>query len=133
MRLAEEYDAAQERGEVRRQADNQHVADPNKLSSSDLGLRRDEIHEARRLRDAERADPGVIQRTVDGMVERGEEPTRAALRRKAIERLNRSHALDHRSSDIPVCSSIFLRIRPRAKADRMSRLNPPTISTPAFV
>lgn len=36
----------------------------------------------------------------------------------------------HRSSDIPVCSSIFLRIRPRAKADRMSRLNPPTIFTP---
>lgn len=47
MRLADEYDAAQERGEVKRLGGNQHdregVADANTL-----GLRRDEIHEARR-------------------------------------------------------------------------------------
>ena len=63
MRLAEEYDQAQERGEVKTRADNQHVAADNKLSPQDLGLRRDEIHAARRLRDAEAAEPGIVQRT----------------------------------------------------------------------
>lgn len=87
MRLAEEYDAAQDRGEVRT-AGNPIVADPNncKVGPSDLGLRRDEIHEARKLRDAEKAEPGIVQRTINEMVERGEEPTSASLRRKITER-----------------------------------------------
>lgn len=92
MRLAEEYDDAQERGEVashgaeRGGRGNQHgnVATPNVTTAADLGLRRDEIHEARKLRDAERAEPGVVSRAIDKMVERGEEPTRAALRREVF-------------------------------------------------
>lgn len=87
MRLAEEYDAAQERGEVAGDGrPKKTVGDDNGIATaSDLGLRRDEIYEARRLRDAEAADPGVIERTVNDMVDRGEEPTRAALRRQVIE------------------------------------------------
>lgn len=53
-RLAEEYDAAQERGEVAKLGDNlPSVAASNAkpATAADLGLRRDEIHEARRLRD----------------------------------------------------------------------------------
>jgi hypothetical protein len=49
------------------------------VTTADLGLRRDEIHEARKLRDAEAAEPGSIRRSLDAMIERGEEPTRAAL------------------------------------------------------
>lgn len=30
-------------------------------TAADLGIRRDEIHEARKLRDAERAEPGIVQ------------------------------------------------------------------------
>lgn len=82
MRLADEYDAAQERGEVRTRADNQLVADDNKLSSADLGLRRDQIHEARQLRDAEAADPGRAERVLSDMADRGQEPTKAAFRRE---------------------------------------------------
>jgi len=41
MRLAKEYDAAQERGEVKRNGGDRTVEVPN---SADLGLRRDEIH-----------------------------------------------------------------------------------------
>jgi uncharacterized DUF497 family protein len=81
MRLADEYDAAQDRGEVASLGTNQHrqegVADANTL-----GIRRDEIHEARKLRDAEQADPGKIERTLKGMAERGEEPTKAKLRQE---------------------------------------------------
>jgi len=40
---------------------------------ADLGLRRDEIHQARRFFDAEAADPGATERAVNGMVERGGE------------------------------------------------------------
>jgi len=89
MRLADEYDDAQERGEVAGHGGDKvsNVAKSNVVpAAADLGLRRDEIHEARRFRDAERADPGIIERTVNDMVDRGEEPTRAALRREVVER-----------------------------------------------
>jgi hypothetical protein len=92
MRLAEEYDAAQDRGEVATRQHNPgsagHVGGHNMppATAADLGLRRDEIHEARKLRDAERAEPGLIQRAVEAMVQRGEEPTRAALKREVLNR-----------------------------------------------
>lgn len=89
MRLAEEYDAAQERGEVatgNRSKDFGVAADNAKpATAADLGLRRDEIHDARKLRDAERENPGLIRRSLDAMIERGEEPTRAALKREVID------------------------------------------------
>ena len=82
IRLAEEYDAAQERGEVAGTERTCVGTDNAPATAADLGLRRDQIHEARRLRDAEAADPGVVERTLDGMVERGESPTKAKLGRE---------------------------------------------------
>lgn len=86
MRLAEEYDAAQDRGEVMGRSRTCVGDDNAPATAAALGLRRDEIHDWRKLRDAERDDPGVIDRTINGMVERGEEPTRAALRKEVMER-----------------------------------------------
>lgn len=82
MRLAEEYDAAQERGEVAKRGWESGVDKANITTAADLGIRRDEIHEYRAIRDAERAEPGVVQRSIDKIVERGDEPTRAALKRE---------------------------------------------------
>lgn len=82
MRLAEEYDAAQQRDEVAKQG--AHISD-GKMRASDI-LPPKELHEARKLRDAERESPGLIQRSLDAMIERGEEPTRAALKREVIDR-----------------------------------------------
>lgn len=85
MRLAEEYDAAQDRGEVAKSGQRNDLVVGNnevKPTAADLGIRRDEIHEARKMRDAEAADPGIISRTIEGMIERGEEPTRQALRKE---------------------------------------------------
>lgn len=96
MRLAEEYDAAQDRGEVAGHGRSKVEAD-NVTTAADLGLRRDEIHEARKLRDAEQADPGAIRRALDGMIERGEEPTRAALKREVIERPAPPRRMDPRA------------------------------------
>lgn len=87
MRLADEYDAAQKRGEVAtgRDGPGAGVGDHNaKATASELGLRRDEIHEARKLRDAEQDDPGKAERALDEIVERGEEPTKARLKREMV-------------------------------------------------
>lgn len=88
MRLAEEYDAAQGRGEVKTRADNQHASSGREEAASahDLGLSHKDIHEARKLRDAEASEPGLISRALDAMVARGEEPTRAALKREVFDK-----------------------------------------------
>jgi len=55
-RLADEYDAAQDRGDISKQGS--HLGD-GKVSTSDLGLRYDQIHEARQICDAEQRDPSL--------------------------------------------------------------------------
>jgi hypothetical protein len=87
-RLADEYDGAQADGDVGRQgARTDLVRDVNEVvpSAAGLGLNRREIHEARLLRDAEAANPGIIRRTLDEKLERGEEPNRAALRKMVVD------------------------------------------------
>ncbi len=84
-RLADEYDAAQERGEVHKHGgDKSNAAEHNVATAADLGLRRDEIHEARQIRDAEKASPGLAERALNQMLEAGQEPTKAALRKSVI-------------------------------------------------
>ena len=81
-RLADEYDAAQERREVAGHGGGRNfkVADINvEPTAADLGIRRDEIHNARQMRDAELASPGLAQQALNSMVEARVEPTRAAL------------------------------------------------------
>ena len=93
IRLADEYDAAQERGEVAKSGQrNDLVVDGNEVkpTAADLGLRRDEIHEARQLRDAELAEPGIVERVIAARAEAREEPTKAALR-EAVNEANNKH------------------------------------------
>jgi hypothetical protein len=85
IRLAEEFDAAQQRGELASGGRPKTVRDENGLApatAADLGLSRREIHEARQLRDAEAAQPGVVRRVLHGQLEADQEPTRAAIRRE---------------------------------------------------
>lgn len=62
-RLADEYDAAQERGEVKANGGARNFTVPNKNSetpsAADIGLSRKDIYEARIIRDAERRSPGI--------------------------------------------------------------------------
>lgn len=69
-RLADEYDAAQKRGEVAGNGQRgKAVPDGNSLATAaDLGLTRKDIHEARQVRDAELADPGIVKRTLAAIV-----------------------------------------------------------------
>lgn len=85
-RLADEYDAAQARGEVA--AGRPKSLEDGKsfqATAAELGLRHDEIHDARLIRDAEANDPGIVRRTLDDRLARGEEPTRAALRKMVVD------------------------------------------------
>jgi hypothetical protein len=80
-RLADEYDAAQS-VEARKGGRPKTVPDENGFTAAEAGLTRKEIHDARAVRDAEVADPGVTRRVLDDILDRGEEPTRAAVRRE---------------------------------------------------
>ena len=80
-RLADEYDAAQDRGEVRG-ANERTTSNAEAVGVAEIGLTHKDIHEARQIRDAEDADPGVVRRTLDRLLDAGEEPTRAAIKRE---------------------------------------------------
>lgn len=86
-RLADEYDGAQERGEVvgRSGGGDSTVLARNAATAAELGLDRKEIHEARIFRDAERVEPGVTKRTITDLLNAGHEPTKTALRQAVVE------------------------------------------------
>lgn len=101
-RLADEYDAAQDRGDVAGHGapkggrGNQHSANVPKQNITptvtDIGLTRKQVHEARKVRDAEKRSPGVIRRVLDEKLETGEEPTRADFRRAIMGRRETTRA-----------------------------------------
>lgn len=97
-RLADEYDAAQERGEVKTNGGDRTVP---KANSEDIGLTRKEIHEARIIRDAEVAEPGVVRRVLDEAIQAGEEPSKAKVRREALKSSKRRKQTRGRRFEAP--------------------------------
>jgi hypothetical protein len=85
-RLADEYDAAQERGEIRTANAGRSTSALEAPSAADIGLTHKDIHEARTIRDAEAADPGIVRRALDEKLAAGEEPTKAAWVVSAVDR-----------------------------------------------
>jgi hypothetical protein len=79
-RLADEYDAAQERGEVAGHGGDRKIKVPD-ANLDAIGLSKREVHEARQIRDAEEANPGIVRETLDAALDAGEEPTKAAVNR----------------------------------------------------
>lgn len=90
-RLADEYDAAQERGEVAK-GRPKSVGDDNtfQATAADIGLSRTDIHVARQFRDAEVAQPGIARRTLDARLAQGLEPNKAALRKAVVDAAKRA-------------------------------------------
>jgi hypothetical protein len=82
-RIADEYDAAQARGDVQPHGGQgkRDIPNENIPSVADIGLSAKDIHEAREIRDAEETYPGIVRRTLDAALDAGEEPTKAAVRR----------------------------------------------------
>ena len=96
-RLADEYDLAQEKGEVQKAggARNFILADHEneiKPSAADIGLTHDQIYQARKVRDVLREDPTAIEDKVNALVEQGLEPTKAAIREQLLHALENPKA-----------------------------------------
>ncbi|CUX41139.1 MT-A70 family protein [Agrobacterium genomosp. 5 str. CFBP 6626] len=83
-RLADEYDAAQERGEVQKHGGQgkRDISNRNIPRVVDLGISAKEIFDARQIRDAIENDPGVVRRVLDDLLDGGDEPTKARLRKE---------------------------------------------------
>lgn len=62
------------------------VSKSETCSFRDIGLTGKDIHEARQIRDAEEAQPGIIRETLDAALEAGEGPTKADVRRATAKR-----------------------------------------------
>src|SRR5262245_55054380 len=87
-RLADEYDSAQERGEVKSAGQPRKSIVPNENNTpsvDDIGLTRKQVHEARKVRDAEKKKPGMIRQRLDAQLKEGKEPTRAVVKRAIAE------------------------------------------------
>ena len=81
-RLADEYDAAQERGEVQKGGRPKTIPNENSFPTvTDIGLTSKQVHEARQVRDAEKAKPGIIRETLNECLVANKEPTHAAVQR----------------------------------------------------
>lgn len=80
-RIADEYDDAQDRGEIRTQADNKLFTNAKKASAADIGITPNEIHEARQIRDALNDNPDAVRQALDGQLKQNREPTRAAMKK----------------------------------------------------
>jgi hypothetical protein len=72
VRLADEYDAAQGRGEVRLPNNEKTTSGTEAVSAGSIGLTHKQVHEARQIRDAEKAEPGLAERALRAMIKRGE-------------------------------------------------------------
>jgi hypothetical protein len=85
VRLADDYDAAQEAGAVAGHGGKRSkgkIPDGNldPATTVEIGLTPKEVHEARKLRDAERRMPGIVARAIAARIAAGLEPSRANLR-----------------------------------------------------
>ena len=89
-----EYDAAQERGEVQRHGGDHtsKVSDTNLAPATlqELGLTKTEIHAARLYRDAEKEHPGIVRDTLQRMVDNMDEPSKTKLRDEIVTAAKRS-------------------------------------------
>ena len=79
VRIADAWDDLAEAGKVLK-GRPKSVPDENAFSAEQAGLDRKQIFHARQLRDAEKAQPGFIDRVVEARIEAGLEPTRASLK-----------------------------------------------------
>ena len=115
-RLADEYDQARINGTASAQGQRTDLLPDEKkvATAAELGLTHKEIHEARLIRDAEAVEPGIVRRTLDEKLARGEEPTRAALRKMVVDAAMRG-------------------LRPQRKPSRRNPLHvPPTLQQAAW-
>lgn len=101
-RLADEYDAAQERGEVAKAGKPNSSGREELPGVDELGLTHKQVHEARQIRDAEEAQPGIVKRTLDRAIADRREPTRAELQRSVLAAVSQAKRDSGRKAKNPL-------------------------------
>ncbi len=78
IRIADDVDVAQAAGAIAR-AGRANIPDGNNIPATlaDIGLTAKDVHEARKLRDAEKRMPGIVERAIAARLAAGLEPSRA--------------------------------------------------------
>jgi len=103
IRLADEYDAAKARGEVAGHGGGRNFKRDNapleKTKLADIGLTPKQMSDARAVRDAEKADPGVVERTVRKRISEGHEPTKAAVK-QAVKATNTHKPVERKRASV---------------------------------
>lgn len=77
-RLADEYDVVQPE-EAQKGGRPKTVPDENGFTAAEAGLTRQQVFDARQIRNAEAAKPGIIRDTLNTALAEGREPTKAML------------------------------------------------------
>lgn len=80
IELAKAYDAAQKAGSAAGKGRPKNVVSDDIFKQSDVGLTRQEIHDARKLAAAEEKTPGIAERAIAARIAQGLAPTRANLK-----------------------------------------------------
>lgn len=88
IRLADEVDAAQSAGQISHGGRPETVRSTDRFSLDDIGIDKRRLHDARKVRDAERAEPGFVKRVIEARLSEGLEPSRRSI----------SHAIGTRSA-----------------------------------
>lgn len=81
--MADAVDAAQAKGELSRGGRPEKVHDADRFTLEEVGIDKRRLHEARGLRNAERKEPGFIDRVIEVRLSEGLEPSRASLKQAA--------------------------------------------------
>lgn len=80
IRIADEVDAAQAAGAVAKGRPKTLPDGKTSATFDEIGLTHKTVHQARKLRDAERDKPGIVERAIAARLAAGLEPSRANLR-----------------------------------------------------
>lgn len=99
--MADAVDEAQDKGEIIRTGRPKSVSDENTFTLDEVGIDRQHLHHARKLRDAEKANPGFVETIIETRLSEGLEPSRASLKKAAGHAIGTKTATkDERGDDL---------------------------------
>jgi hypothetical protein len=112
-RLADEYDKAQQSGQVASGRDGSRRFKP---TTSEVGLSHNLVYRSRVARDAELREPGITRRTLDAALAAGQEPTKKNLNRVLLRVAGRNRSSPKKSPSSTSGPSAVVKCRTALRA-----------------
>lgn len=99
--MADAVDDAQEKGQIIRTGRPKSVSGENTFTLDEVGIDRQHLHHARKLRNAEKLNPGFVDDVIEARLSEGLEPSRASLKKAAGHAVGTKTATkDERGDDL---------------------------------